>query len=171
MINILKATVNDAELIAQLGKQTFYESHGHSASAVDIDAFVLKHYTTNAVIKEFDNPKVEYNLITYNGNTVGFSKIEISSPDDNINEKNVTKLNRLYLLDSYHGKKLGATLFNFNIDLSKSKNDKGIWLHVWVENEKAVRFYKKNGFKIVGEYDYEISETHSNPNHVMYLEY
>ena len=121
MIQILKATVNDAELIALLGKQTFYESHGHSASKTDIDTFVLKYYTTNSVAEEFDNPKVEYHLIKYSGTVVGFSKIEISSPDHNISELAVTKLSRLYLLDSYHGKKIGATLFNFNIELSKSK--------------------------------------------------
>lgn len=171
MTDILKATVNDAELIAQLGKQTFYESHGHSASNADIDAFVAKHYTTKVVAAEFDDPKVMYHLIKYNGTVVGFSKIEISSPDNNIAEPNVTKLARLYLLDGYHGKNLGATLFDFVIDYSQQKHDKGIWLHVWVENEKAVRFYKKNGFKIVGEHDYEISKTHTNPNHVMYLEY
>lgn len=171
MIDIQKATVKDAELIAQLGKQTFYESHGHSASEADIDTFVSKYYTTKVVAKEFDNPNIEYNLIKYNDTVVGFSKIEISSPDKNIREQNVTKLARIYLLKEYYGQNLGATLFNFNIELSKTKNDKGIWLHVWVENEKAVRFYKKNGFKIVGEHDYEISKTHTNPNHVMYLEY
>ena len=171
MIDIQKATVKDAELIAQLGKKTFYESHGHSAPKTDIDIFVLKYYTTEAVLEDFKNPKVEYNLITYNKNVVGFSKIEISSTDANITEQNVTKLARLYLLEGYHGKNLGATLFNFNIDLSKSKKDKGIWLHVWVENKKAVRFYQKNGFKIVGTHDYVISKTHTNPNHVMYLEY
>jgi ribosomal protein S18 acetylase RimI-like enzyme len=171
MINIIKATVNDADVIAQLGKQTFIESHGHSAQKADIDVFVAKYYNTLTVAKEFDNPMVEYHLIKLNGLAVGFSKIEISSPDNNIPEQHVTKLARLYLLDGYHGQNLGASLFNFNIDLSKTKNDKGIWLHVWVENKKAIRFYQKNGFKIVGEHDYEISKTHTNPNHVMYLKY
>ena len=171
MIQILKATANDAELIAQLGKQTFIESHGHSASKTDINAFLLKYYTAKAVAEEFDHPKVEYNLIKYNNTVVGFSKIELSSPNENIIDQNVTKLARIYLLKEFYGQNLGANLFNFNIELSKAKNDKGIWLHVWVENEKAVRFYKKNGFKIVGEFDYQISKTHTNPNHVMYLEY
>jgi ribosomal protein S18 acetylase RimI-like enzyme len=171
MIEILKADVKNAELIAKLGKQTFIESHGHSASKEDIDTFLLKYYTTKAVAKEFDNPNIIYYLVKFNSQFVGFSKIEFNSPDYNIAEEHVTKLARLYLLKEYYGKNLGATLFNFNIELSKAKHQKGIWLHVWVENEKAIRFYKKNGFQIVGGYDYQISKTHSNPNHVMYLEY
>lgn len=171
MIKIQKATVKDAELIAQLGKQTFYESHGHSASKTDIDTFVQKYYNVESVVQEFENANVDYHLINYNKKTVGFSKIEYSSPDANIAEQRVTKLARIYLLDGYHGKNLGATLFDYNIELSKAYGDNGIWLHVWVENKKAIRFYQKNGFKIVGEHDYEISKTHTNPNHVMYLAY
>jgi len=171
MIEILKADVNDSELIARLGKQTFIESHGHSASKADVDTFITKYYTTKSVAKEFESPKVDYHLIKLNGLTVGFSKIELHSPNQNIDELNITKLARLYLLKEYYGQNLGATLFNFNIELSKTKKDKGIWLHVWVENKTAIRFYKKNGFKIVGSFEYQLSKTHSNPNHVMYLEY
>jgi ribosomal protein S18 acetylase RimI-like enzyme len=171
MIDILKATINDAEIIAKLGKQTFIESHGHSASETDIDTFVAKYYNTKTVAKEFDSDKVHYYIIKLNGLAVGFSKIELSSPNKNVADLNITKLARLYLLKEHYGQNLGATLFNFNIELSKAKKDKGIWLNVWVENQKAIIFYKKHGFKIVGKFDYQISETHSNPNHVMYLEY
>ena len=55
--------------------------------------------------------------------------------------------------------------------LSKKKQQKGIWLAVWVENKRAIKFYQKAGFKIVGKYDFQISKTHSNPNHIMYLKY
>jgi len=171
MIEIVKADVNDSELIAKLGKQTFIESHGHSASKVDINAFVLKYYTTKAVAKEFEDSNVIYHLVKFNDSVVGFSKIELNSPNENIDDSNITKLARLYLLNEYYGQNLGATLFKFNLELSKHKKNNGIWLHVWVENKKAIQFYKKNGFTIVGEYDYQLSETHSNPNHVMYLEY
>jgi ribosomal protein S18 acetylase RimI-like enzyme len=46
----------------------------------------------------------------------------------------------------------------------------GVWLYVWKENHRAVAFYQKMGFEIVGEGLFKISETHYNPNHVMYLD-
>ena len=46
-----------------------------------------------------------------------------------------------------------------------------MWLYVWTENHRAVNFYNNLGFKIVGEYDFKIFETHSNPNHQMLLSY
>jgi len=40
-----------------------------------------------------------------------------------------------------------------------------------MENHRAVDFYKKAGGVIVGNTDFKISETHSNPNHIMYFEF
>ena len=89
----------------------------------------------------------------------------------NIKDPNITKLDRLYLLKEYYGKKLGAKLVDLIIELSKQNHQNGIWLAVWKENQKALNFYLKAGFKIVGEFNFKISETHSNPNHIMYLKY
>ncbi|MEO6707056.1 MAG: hypothetical protein ABIN04_14540, partial [Ginsengibacter sp.] len=65
--------------------------------------------------------------------------------------------------------KLGYNLFEFNRNLARTNNQKGIWLFVWKENERAIRFYKKNGFEVIGNFDFKISETHSNPNYQMLL--
>ena len=171
MIEIIKANVEHSKLIAELAQQTFSESHGHSASKDDINNFILKTYNTETIRKEFENKQVAYHLIYDNQALAGFSKIELQSPHLNISDKNITKLDRIYLLEAFQGKQLGAKLLDFNIALSKKQHQNGIWLVVWTENNKAVNFYKKMGFEIAGAYDFQISETHSNPNHVMYLEY
>jgi ribosomal protein S18 acetylase RimI-like enzyme len=83
----------------------------------------------------------------------------------------VTKLERLYLLKEFYGRNLGAELFNFNLNLSKEAGEKGLWLYVWKGNDRAIRFYQKQGFEIVGSHDFKISETHHNPNHQMFLKF
>ena len=75
------------------------------------------------------------------------------------------------MLSDYHRLKLGLELFNFNVQLSKKHQQAGMWLFVWVENTKAIKFYNNFGFKIIGSHDFEISKTHSNPNHQMLLTY
>ena len=171
MIQIIKANIEHSELIAKIGKQSFLESHGNSASTDDINRFILKTYNKKAICKEFENPKIQYHIIYFNYKVAGFSKIELNTSNKDINDLNVTKLDRLYLLKKYYGQKLGSKLFDFNIQLSKKHAQKGIWLAVWLENQRAINFYTKKKFKIVGEYNFKISETHSNPNHIMYLKY
>ena len=70
-----------------------------------------------------------------------------------------------------HQRKLGYQLFDFNVNLSKEHNQNGMWLFVWIENKRAVSFYEKTGFKIIGSHDFFLSKTHSNPNHQMLLDY
>ena len=171
MVQIIKATIEHTDLIVELGKQTFLESHGHCASKEDVHSFILKTYNKKAISKEFENAKVQYYILYYNGKAAGFSKIEINNSNKNVDDLNITKLDRIYILKEFYDLKLGSKLFDFNIQLSKKQQQKGIWLATWVENHRAIKFYMKKGFKIVGEYSYKIARTHSNPNHIMYLKY
>ena len=55
------------------------------------------------------------------------------------------------------------------IELSTAHGDRGMWLNVWKKNERAIRFYEKQGFETVGESEFVLTKTHSNPNWVMVL--
>ncbi|WFO15766.1 GNAT family N-acetyltransferase [Cellulophaga baltica 4] len=170
-MNITKATTEDSRLLSEIGKEAFLQAHGKSAPEKDIEAFTVKYYTETAFYKELNNPDNIYYLIYSNDHLAGYSKIAFNQTHPNISEKNITKLDRIYLLQEFHGQNLGTALFNHNVALSKKENQLGIWLYVWTENEKALRFYKKSGFKIVGSHDYQISETHTNPNYILFLKY
>ncbi len=169
MIQIIKAEIEHAKLLAELGENTFWESHGESASKADINAFVSEKYTKVALVRQLENSKNNYHLIYYNNKLAGFTNLELNCSNTNIEAKNVSKLDRFYLLKEFYGQKLGLKLFQFNLEISKKNKQKGMWLAVWVENKRAINFYQKAGFKIVGKYDFQISKTHSNPNHIMYV--
>jgi ribosomal protein S18 acetylase RimI-like enzyme len=171
MNTITRATVNDAELLAVIGKQTLLESHGHSAPKVDMDAYVNKNYSADFFQNELSNPANIYHIIYHNGQAAGYSKLILDYPHPAITLQHVTKLERIYLLKEFYELKMGRELFSFNIELSKSNKQAGMWLFVWKENPRAINLYLKNGFKIIGSHDFQISETHSNPNHIMLLEY
>ena len=171
MIKIIKGEVKHCELIAKIGKKSFLESHGKSASKEAINTFISKTYTKEILYKELENPTIEYHIIYFKNKAAGFSKVELNIPNTNIKHPNSTKLDRFYLLKEFYGLQLGKILLNFNIELSKKNLQKGMWLAVWIENKRAIKFYTKNGFKIVGKYNFQISKTHSNPNHIMYLAY
>lgn len=171
MIKIIKASLEHTELIAEIGKKAFLESHGHSASTEDIHSFISRTFNINNIAKELENMKTQYHIIYFNDIAAGFSKIELSTANKNINDAAITKLDRLYLLKAFYGKSLGVKLLDFNIQVSKKNKQQGIWLAVWVENQRAINFYTKIGFKIVGKYNFKISETRSNPNHIMFLKY
>ena len=171
MTSIVRASVADAELLSKLGKTTFIESHGKSASEANIESYVNLKYSQNACVVELQNSDNIFYLLYHNEKAIGYSKIILNVPDANIPIKNVTKLERFYVLQDYHNLKLGWELFNYNLIYSKNQQQAGMWLYTWTENQKAINFYTKAGFKIIGNYDFKITETHSNPNYQMLLTY
>jgi ribosomal protein S18 acetylase RimI-like enzyme len=171
MISIVKAKAEDFQLLADIGKVSFIESHGNSASPEVIDSYVNAKYNYDLFKQELNEPQNIYHIIYYDKQPAGYSKIILNSQHSNIQIESITKLERLYLLKEFYNLKIGLQLFDFNIEFSKQNNQKGIWLFVWKENQRAVSFYKKNGFEIIGSYDFKLTETHSNPNHQMLLMY
>jgi ribosomal protein S18 acetylase RimI-like enzyme len=171
MVTITKATVEDLDILKDVAITSFLQSHGHSASAADIDSYVSQAFSSETISKELSDLKNIFRLIYYNDVPAGYSKIVLNAPIPAVNDKQVTKLERLYLLEAFYELKLGKELLDHNIAISKNANQTGMWLHTWVENDRAIAFYKKAGFRVIGKADFKISATHSNPNHLMYMEY
>ena len=170
MFKIQKPTIQDAKLLSKLSKEAFLVSHGHSAPKKDIETYVTNNFSIENFVIELENTENEYYVIYYKDKIAGFSKVIFNSKNECLKDLNITKMSRLYLLEEFYGLDLGTKLFNFNVSLAKENKQAGIWLAVWVENKRAIAFYKKMGFKDVGNFDFKISETHSNPNHILYLE-
>jgi len=171
MNNIEKANEAHSELLAQIGKVSFIESHGSSAALQDIDTYISGKYTRDILKAELIDPKNIFHLIYYNKKVAGYSKIILNEKISTLDVNNITKLDRLFLLKGFYDLKLGFELLQFNIELSKKNNQVGMWLFAWKENHRAVNFYNKNGFEIIGSHNFALSETHSNPNYQMFLKY
>ncbi len=168
---IIKATVRDGTLLEGIGKVSFLEAHGNSAPEEVVSEYVNKNYNESVLAAQLSNPENIYHLIYHRGIAAGYSKMIYDTEQIAIPSPNVTKLERLYLLKDFYGLGLGPELLNYNIELSKKMNQAGMWLFVWKENHRAINFYYKAGFKIIGSHDFKLSEAHSNPNHLMFLNY
>lgn len=171
LISIVKGTPADYVLLAEIGKQTFIESHGESAKKSDIDSYVSEKYNYDFLKTQLNDENNLYHILYYNNEPAGYSKMILNNPDLNIQSKDVTKLEKIFFLKKFYHLKLGTELLNFNIDISKKNKQSGIWLFVWIKNERAIKFYTKHGFKVIANYDFRISPTHTNPNYQMLLTY
>lgn len=171
MFKIIKASKKDAQLVSKVSIDSFLPAHGHSAPKAAIDNYMALNFSQENFSTELSDIQNHYYLIYQNDTIAGYSKVVFNQVQKDIGAKNNAYMSRIYLLKEFYGLGLGEVLFNFNLTLCKENKQSGIWLAVWIENQKAISFYKKMGFLKVGDYDFKISETHSNPNHIMYLEF
>lgn len=171
MTAIKRADPGHARLLSDLAGLTFMESHGSSAKAEDINTFILEKYNVDSFTAALADNRNHYNLISSEGRIAGFSNIICNFPYSSASDANIAKLERIYILKEFYDLKLGYDLLTFNIGIAKANKQQGLWLYVWKGNDRAIKFYSRNGFKVIGSFDYKISGTHSNPNHRMLLEF
>jgi ribosomal protein S18 acetylase RimI-like enzyme len=136
-----------------------------------MQAYLAEKFTEPALEQELKDPQNIFHIIYHNDQPAGYSKIIYRQPLDPFPQKNITKMERLYLLKEYYSLKLGQQLLQFNIDLSRQQGEAGMWLYVWKGNERAMRFYTRAGFRIIGDGWFRLTDEHSNPNWQMLLQY
>lgn len=85
----------------------------------------------------------------HEGRLAGYSKIILNSPHESIAAQNVTKLERLYLLEEFHG--LGQQLFDHNLYIAKQAKQAGIWLYTWKGNHRPFHFTIRPASKSSGK--------------------
>ena len=168
---IIKAGIEYAQVLSKIGAETFIDAHRESAPAREIDIYVKKTYDISAIRKELSDPANIYHIIKHEDKIAGFSKMILNRNQPGATVQNISKMDQIYLLNSFQGLRLGAQLLQYNIDLSKSSNQDGMWLVVWIRNDKAITFYKKFGFNVISEADYHLTDSHTNRSNIMLLEY
>lgn len=171
MISITRATKSDYKSISEIGKVAVEESHRGSCAQQDMDDFLERNYNAATIQEELADGNNIYHVINYNNAPAGFSKIVLNATHHNVAVQNAAKLDRIYLLKEFFGLKLGRDLLNFNIELSKSNGQSGMWLYTWIGNSRAIDFYLKAGFTIIGSHKFYVNETHYDVSHQMFLDF
>jgi ribosomal protein S18 acetylase RimI-like enzyme len=62
------------------------------------------------------------------------------------------------VLQQYHGKQVGALLYEQALAIAKERKAPFIWLGVWEENPRAIRFYQKQGFVEFDQHIFQLGE-------------
>ena len=170
-VSIIKTRKKDAEILREMAITTFRESHGHSASTEDIGEYINAKFTLENIEGELSDDSNVFHLVYVNEELAGYSKIIYNTAYENLTKVNSTKLERLYVLEKFHDLKIGKQLMDFNLNLAKQNAQSGIWLYVWTENYRAIRFYQNYGFQQIAETNFQISVQHSNPNWILSMEF
>ena len=162
-LSIRRATREDAEVLATLGRTTFMETFVEGFrvpyTQTDIATYFEKAYSAEAVRKTFDAPKTAWWLASRNGAPVAFAKAGpngLPHPDARAEHG---ELKHLYVLREHQGVAAGRELFDRAFTWLEASFDGPLWIGVWSGNEKAQRFYARYGFEKVGEYFFSVGAT------------
>lgn len=145
-IEITKVALNDIDQLQKIGRQTFQETFSESNSEENMKNYLEEGFSNEKLLVELNDQNSEFYFATLNNEVIGYLKINFGASQTELKDSKALEIERIYVSKEFHGKSVGQLLYNKAIEIAKLKNADYVWLGVWEENPRAIRFYKKNGF-------------------------
>ena len=145
-ITIPGVTLNDIEQLQIIGRETFSETFSSSNTKENIAKYLEDGFSIEKLTEELNNEYSEFYFAVIDDKVVGYLKLNFGSSQSEIQDSISLEIERIYVLQQYHGKKVGQVLYEKAMQVAEDKKVDYVWLGVWEENPRAIRFYQKNGF-------------------------
>lgn len=145
-ITIQKVTIKDLEKLQKIGRATFSETFSSGNTEKNIEKYLTEGFSNEKLTNELNNENSEFYFALSKNNIIGYLKINFGASQTELKDEKALEIERIYVLKEFHGRKAGQILYEKAIEIAQQKNSHYVWLGVWEENPRAIRFYKKNGF-------------------------
>ncbi len=159
LLAIRKATAEDAAIIALLGQITFRQAFNHFwKDEIILQNYFKQTFSFDKIKSSLAKPNNIFWLAFVDGLPMGYAKLKLNSFYEHLTYENPAQLQKIYLLNDYIGQHVGEKLQNEICKEVIQRGIKTLWLAVWNENEKAIRFYEKHGFLSESTYHFDFEK-------------
>ena len=165
LVTVRKAVIDDSKKLSILFKQVYIKTYGTEGVSDEFANFITDQFSPGRIKKTIESNPNQLLVAVYKNNLVGvletvFNKqcygTDVIAPE----------LNKLYILEWFCNKGIGEKLLKKAELILKELHIKVYWLWVLEYNSWAINFYKKHGFKKIGEAPFKM-ETNTYNNIVM----
>ena len=149
---IRPATFSDATSLAALAERTFRETFAVDNSGENIDLHCAAKFGAEIQGQEISDPQMTTLLAEVAGELVGFAQLRLAHTAACIKADRPAELHRVYVLNAWHGRGVARELMHAVYAAAARAGCDCIWLGVWERNPRAIAFYRKCGFSVVGDH-------------------
>lgn len=155
-IQLIKISPEEIGLLQEISVQTFHDTFSSQNKEEDMQSFLAEHFTEEKLMLETKNPFSAFYFAKIENNITGYLKTNFASAQTELQNNDALEIERIYVLQEYQGKRIGQFMLDKAIELATQHSMKYVWLGVWEKNEKAIRFYEKNGFVKFGTHVFKL---------------
>jgi ribosomal protein S18 acetylase RimI-like enzyme len=154
---IRRATLEDAALLADLGTRLFEQTFGEMNDAEDMQDYLASAFSPDIQKAEIADPdRATFLAFDDSETAIGYAMARRGSRSNGVVAERPVEVQRIYVDRTLHGTGLGAALMAACVDQARAWNGEVLWLGVWQENPRAIAFYKRTGFVVVGEQEFMV---------------
>lgn len=149
-VHIRRADEADAAAVADLAARTFAQAYGPDNLPTNIDLYIERSFNHAQILSDLRDPGTHYLLAEAGPRAVGYGVLREASPPEIDLDGRPTELARIYVEPDRIGGGIGSLLLRDCLRLARELGLDTIWLGVCRRNSRAVAFYRKSGFEVVG---------------------
>lgn len=157
-IRIQKVTLSEIADLQTIGKQTFHETFSAANTEENMINYLEEGFSIEKLTSELNDTNTEFYFAVLDDRVIGYLKLNMGNSQTELKDEKAIEIERIYVLNEFHGKNVGQLLYNKGIQQAEANNADYIWLGVWEENSRAIAFYTKNGFEAFGQHVFKLGE-------------
>jgi ribosomal protein S18 acetylase RimI-like enzyme len=156
-VRIRACEAGDARALSLVAKATFLESYVGALAAADILDHCTHEHAEARYADWLGNPGYRLWIAeaVEGAGPVGYAVLsppDLPVPTDAFD----AELKRIYLLHRLQGSGVGARLLAAASEAARAQGARRLLLGVWRGNDKAIGFYRRQGFTVAGERKFQV---------------
>ncbi|WP_243320604.1 GNAT family N-acetyltransferase [Geothrix sp. SG200] len=160
-MQIRPALPDDATALAALGERLWRETYTGLIPASNLELHLAETFGPRQQAAELADPACRTLVIAEGNALLGYTLLRACGPEEGMASfhfVNPLEVARFYVDASLHGRGAAQALMAAALDHAASAGHDGVWLQVWEQNPRAIRFYAKAGFTDAGEATFRVGE-------------
>lgn len=158
MVVIRPAKPSDAASLAALAERTFRETFAADNSAENINLHCAQRFSAEIQGREISDPQLTTVLAEVAGELAGFAQLRLAHAAACVKGAQPAELHRIYVANAWHGRGVANELMCAVYAAAARAGSDCIWLGVWERNPRAIAFYRKCGFSVVGDHVFMLGQ-------------
>ncbi len=152
-ISIRAWKVDDLLEVRHVIWNTWLATYGPFIPEEDLHGFFDENYSIDALEQQMKNPNIACFIAEVDGEISGYERTYFNA------EEKREYVASLYILPERHGLGLGTRLMLSAAEEAKKRRMDKVWLGVMTQNQQAVDWYRKIGFRVDEEKPFTMGKT------------
>jgi diamine N-acetyltransferase len=161
-IQVRRATLEDAELLADFGAKTFRDTFAAYNTEADMASYLASSFDPAIQAGQLEDRYTTFLVAHIDGSTAGYAKLRFGEAPACVDGRKPVEIARFYADSPWIGHGVGSTLMDASLRLATEEDCDVVWLDVWSRNYRALAFYEKWGFAVVGNQDFQLGDDLQN---------
>lgn len=161
-VRIRHAVAADAESLSAFAAEVFRDTYRATARPVDLESYIAAHFRADIQAAEIADPEERTLVAVLDREVVGYAQLHSgTAPPCTLGPSQAPhralEIRRFYVAPRWRGRGIAQRLMAACVE--GGPPGVPVWLGVFAHNARAIAFYTKSGFRVVGETVFHMGQT------------